>query len=67
MNGFPWSSSYAAWGGYLKVKPTAWYYAITGLYLAIPEASQRGNHGLDFEGFGRKRAGTASIFWLKRG
>jgi porin len=45
-----WSSSYAAWGGYLKIKPTDWFYAMAGLYMAIPGGSDTGNHGLDFEG-----------------
>jgi len=35
----PWSSSYDAWGGSLKVKPTKDTYAISGLYMAIPNAS----------------------------
>jgi porin len=52
VNGFPWGSSYAAWGGYVKVRPTKEFYAMGGLYLAIPQASQRGNHGLDFAGYG---------------
>ncbi len=34
-----WSSSYAAWGGYLKIKPTDWFYAMAGLYMAIPDGS----------------------------
>ena len=45
-----WSSSYAAWGGYLKIKPTDWYYAMAGLYMAIPGGSETANHGLAFEG-----------------
>jgi len=51
-NGFPWSSSYAAWGGFLKVQPTKWAYGMAGLYLAIPEATTRTNHGLDLAGYG---------------
>lgn len=51
LNGFPWSSSYAAWGGYVKVKPVEWHYAMAGLYMAIPEATSRFNHGLYFEGY----------------
>lgn len=35
----PWSSSYDAWGGTLRLKPTKSTYAIGGLYLAIPNAS----------------------------
>ncbi len=52
VNGFPWSSSYAAWGGYVKVKPVDWHYAMAGLYMAIPEATVRFNHGLDLAGYG---------------
>jgi porin len=52
VNGGPWSSSYAAWGGFLKVKPVSWYYAMAGLYMAIPDASDYSNHGLYFEGYG---------------
>ena len=51
-NGFPWGSSYAAWGGYLKVRPTDWLYAMGGLYMAIPQAAARNNHGLYFAGYG---------------
>jgi porin len=49
-NDVEWSSSYAAWGGYLKVKPTDWYYAMAGLYMAIPGGPDTGNHGLHFAG-----------------
>jgi len=35
----PWSSSYDAWGGTLRLKPTKSTYAVGGLYLAIPNAS----------------------------
>jgi porin len=49
-NGVGWSSSYAAWGGYLKIKPLDWYYAQAGLYLAIPEGNNTANHGLDLQG-----------------
>lgn len=52
VNGGPWSSSYAAWGGFLKVKPMDWYYAMAGLYLAIPQATANSNHGLELAGFG---------------
>ncbi|MEI6492380.1 MAG: carbohydrate porin [Verrucomicrobiota bacterium] len=31
----PWSSSYASWGGTLKIKPTKETYVQSGLYLAI--------------------------------
>ena len=49
-NGVGWSSGYAAWGGYMKVKPLDWYYAQAGLFLAIPNANNTANHGLDFQG-----------------
>ena len=49
-NDVEWSSSYAAWGGYMKVKPTDWYYAMAGLYMAIPGGPDTGNHGLAFAG-----------------
>lgn len=52
VNGGPWSSSYAAWGGFAKVKPVDWYYAMAGLYMAIPQAGSYSNHGLYFEGYG---------------
>ena len=31
----PWSSSYASWGGTLKIKPTSSTYIQSGLYMAI--------------------------------
>jgi carbohydrate-selective porin OprB len=52
VNGFPWSSSYAAWGGFVKVKPVEWHYAMAGLYMAIPDATKMSNHGLDLAGYG---------------
>ena len=51
VNGFPWSSSYAAWGGFLKVKPVDWYYAMAGLYMAIPDSTKMSNHGLGLAGY----------------
>ncbi len=52
-NNFPWNSSYAAWGGYLKIAPLPWYYLQGGLYEAIPFAADTQNHGLDFAGYAR--------------
>lgn len=49
-NGVGWSSSYAAWGGYAKVRPTEWSYLQAGLYMAIPGATNTANHGLDLQG-----------------
>jgi carbohydrate-selective porin OprB len=51
VNGFPWSSSYAAWGGFLKLKPVDWQYTMAGLYMAIPEDMARSNHGLELAGY----------------
>lgn len=49
-SGIPWSGAADTWGGHLKVKPTTWSYAQTGLYMAIPGALSSGNHGLYFQG-----------------
>jgi hypothetical protein len=35
----PWSSTYDAWGGTLRIRPTKSTYATGGLYLAIPNAA----------------------------
>lgn len=67
VNGFPWSSSYAAWGGYLKVKPTDWYYAMAGLYLAIPESTKMSNHGLDLAGYGPDPSENGLYFLAETG
>lgn len=61
-NGVGWSSGYAAWGGYLKVKPNDWSYAQAGLYMAIPEGNNTSNHGLDFQG--ARPAGRNGIYVL---
>jgi len=45
-NGIPFNGAYEAWGGYLKVKPVGWHYVQAGLYAAVPNASDTGNHGL---------------------
>jgi len=62
-NGIPWSGSYSAWGGYLKVKPIDWYYAQAGLYLAIPFGTATSNHGLDFAGY-RKDPDLNGLYFL---
>lgn len=49
-NGVGWSSSYAAWGGFLKVSPCPWSYLQGGVYLAIPGDSDSANHGLELAG-----------------
>lgn len=50
VNEIPFTTSYAAWGGYLKVEPTDWFYGMAGLYMAIPDATKSSNHGLYFAG-----------------
>nr|HRJ72347.1 hypothetical protein [Terrimicrobiaceae bacterium] len=67
VNGFPWGSSYAAWGGYLKVEPSELFYAMGGLYLAIPEAAALGNHGLDFAGYGPDPSRNGLYFLAETG
>jgi len=47
----PFSSSFSTWGGTLQVKPTDWYYAKAGLFMAFPGATSSSNHGLAFQGF----------------
>jgi len=47
----PWSSSLSTWGGTVQVKPMDSAYIKGGLYMAFPQATASGNHGLAFEGF----------------
>ena len=49
-NGVGWSSSYAAWGGMLKVVPCKCSYAQGGVYMAVPEDCSNNNHGLELAG-----------------
>ena len=63
INGVPWGASYAAWGGYAKVKPVDWYYLQSGMYLAIPEGSNTRNHGLDFQGY-HPNPSLNGIYWI---
>ncbi len=67
MNGFPWSSSYAAWGGFLKVKPVDWYYAMAGLYVAIPESTKMPNHGLGLAGYAPNPSENGLYFLAETG
>ena len=45
------SSSYTAWGGTVEIKPIKDVYIKNGLFMAAPEASETGNHGLGFRGY----------------
>lgn len=49
-NGVGWSSSYAAWGGMVKVAPCDWSYTQAGVYMAIPRDTSNNNHGLELAG-----------------
>lgn len=62
-NGIPWGGSYGTWGGYAKIKPVDWYYAQSGLYLAIPNANNTSNHGLNFAGY-RINPDLNGLYWL---
>lgn len=46
-----WGGSFSTWGGYVRVEPTEWLYAQSGLYLAYPFGTDALNHGLSFQGF----------------
>lgn len=63
VNDIPFTTSYAAWGGYLKVQPTEWFYGMAGLYMAIPEATSSSNHGLFFAGYGPD-SGLNGLYFL---
>jgi len=47
----PWSSSLSSWGGVLTLKPADPLYARGGLYMAAPQLTASGNHGLAFAGY----------------
>lgn len=63
VNEIPFTTSYAAWGGYFKVQPTDWVYGMAGLYMAIPEATSSSNHGLFFSGYG-PNPGLNGLYFL---
>lgn len=46
--GVPWSSSYASWGGFAQVRPTAHWWLRASLSVAIPGQTNTNNHGLNF-------------------
>jgi len=62
-NGIPWGGSYAAWGGYARVKPTDWSYVQSGLYLAAPNGTNTRNNGLYFQGF-HPDPNLNGLYWL---
>jgi len=66
VNEIPFTTSYAAWGGHLKVQPTDWAYVMAGLYMAIPDASDSSNHGLFLAGYGPD-PGRNGLYFLAEG
>ena len=62
-NGIPWGGTYGAWGGYTKISPTDWFYIQSGLYLAIPNANNTSNHGLNFAGY-QVDPELNGLYWL---
>lgn len=63
----PFSSSFSTWGGTLKVKPVEWHYVKGGLFMAYPEATANGNHGMAFEGFAQNPAKNGLMAMLETG
>lgn len=49
-NGVGWSSSYAAWGGTIQVRPSSLWYVQSGVYMAIPGEADTANHGFGLAG-----------------
>lgn len=47
----PFSSSFSTWGGVLTVRPHENLYVRNALFMAFPQATASGNHGIAFEGF----------------
>jgi carbohydrate-selective porin OprB len=63
----PFSSSFSTWGGTLKVKPLEWSYVKGGLFMAYPQATASGNHGLAFEGFAQDPSKNGLMAMLETG
>lgn len=61
-NSIGWGGSYAAWGGFLKIAPTDWYFLQSGLYVAIPGTGVTSNHGLFFAG--GQPPDSNGLYWL---
>ena len=63
----PFSSSFSTWGGTLQVRPTAWHYVKGGLFMAYPQATASGNHGIAFEGFAQNISKNGLMAMLESG
>lgn len=42
----PWTSSFSAWGGIVKVKPVSWSYLMVGAFAPNRNSASTQNHGL---------------------
>ena len=51
----------------MKVKPVEWHYVKGGLFMAYPEATANGNHGMAFEGFAQNPARNGLMAMLETG
>lgn len=63
----PFSSSYSTWGGTLEIKPTKQSYAKAGLFMAYPESTASGNHGIAFEGFAQDPSRNGLLAMVEAG
>ncbi len=63
----PFSSSFSTWGGTLKVKPVESYYIKGGLFMAFPQATASGNHGLAYQGYGPDPSQNGLMAMLETG
>lgn len=63
----PFSSSFSTWGGTLRVKPVEWHYVKAGLFMAYPEATATGNHGLAFQGYAQDPSQNGLMAMLETG
>ena len=63
----PFSASFSSWGGTLRVKPAEWSYVKGGLFMAYPEATANGNHGLAYQGFAQSQSQNGLMAMMETG
>ena len=63
----PFGSSFSTCGGTLQVKPVDWSYVKGGLFMAYPEATSSGNHGLAYQGFAQNPSMNGLMAMLETG
>jgi carbohydrate-selective porin OprB len=63
----PWSSSLSTWGGVMQVKPSASLYLKGSLYMAAPQLTASGNHGLAFEGYAQDPSRNGLMTMIEAG